>query len=147
MHAMGLKGNDEAKGIAHLWTLGSIGPWPTLKFNNYQSWVIRVVLSDADKETLGGLLAHGIPGRKWDSSALDNVLTVSTNKEHVNKHGRGSQRRKYLDPRRLACICRRLDKKDQMVRFGKDLVIFDVEWPPHSCRRLAICVNAHLSIF
>lgn len=120
MHAMGLKGNDEAKGIAHLWALGSIGPWPTLKFNNYQSWVIRVVLSDADKETLGGLLAHGISGRKWDSSALDNGQyqqgAMSTNTVGVPK---GENAWTHAD---WHCICRRLDKKRSNVRFGKDLV-------------------------
>ena len=62
---MGVAGSDGARGPIHLWVIGTIGPWPTLKLGYFPTWSIKLELSSEGRDLLKrSLLKHGVLARE-----------------------------------------------------------------------------------
>ena len=83
MHTLGIKGDDNAKGLAAFWVIGTI-EYARLELNaTYPSWNIKVICNEDILDNLRQiLLAQGILGEDWVKPA-DKFINVSTNKSHV----------------------------------------------------------------
>lgn len=83
MHTLGIKGDDDAKGLAAFWVTGTIA-YVRLEFSpKYQNWHIKVICNEDILERLREiLLAQGPLGKDWVKPS-EKFINVSTKESHV----------------------------------------------------------------